>query len=100
MAFGITRRELSEWKEKIDQGELSFLTHYWLDDRFPGYKTVTKVGCNNLERLIAWGEKYGFKKEWIHHRPDGYSHFDLIGARQKEILIKEGLFEQIWDEKK
>jgi len=96
MAFGIKRKELNEWKSKIDQGGIAFLTHYWLDDRFPDCKTVTKVGCCDLEKLAAWGQKYGMKKEWIHHRKDGYSHFDLLGDRQKEILAAEGLFEHIW----
>src|SRR3954463_6098076 len=96
MAFGIKRKELNEWKRKIDDGEIAFLTHYWLDDRFPGCKTVTKVGCNNLEKLARWGEKYGLKKEWIDIRKDGYSHFDLFGDRQKEILHKEGLLDHIW----
>lgn len=97
MAFGIKRKELNEWKQKIDQGEIAFLTHYWLDDRFPGYRTVTKVGCQDLEQLAKWGKKYGLKKEWIDHRRDGYSHFDLIGERQKEILLIEGLIEHIWE---
>ncbi|MEH7109632.1 hypothetical protein [Bacillus sp. JJ1764] len=97
MAFGIKRRELLDWKRKIDEGEIAFLTHYWLDDRFPGYKTVTKVGSHDLDKLAEWGRKYGLKKEWIHHRKDGYSHFDLIGARQKEILKQEGLLEHIWE---
>lgn len=96
MAFGIKRQEIKEWKQKIDEGEIAFLTHYWLDDRFPGSKTVTKVGCHDLEKLAEWGSKYGLKKEWIHHRRDGYSHFDLIGERQKEILHKEGLQNHIW----
>ena len=96
MAFGIKRQEINVWKQKIDDGEIAFLTHYWLDDRFPGCKTVTKVGCHDLEKLAEWGEKYGLKKEWIHHRRDGYSHFDLIGERQKEILTKEGLHQHIW----
>lgn len=97
MAFGINRNELIEWKRKIDEGEISFLTHYWLDDRFPGFNTVTKVGCQDLEKLAQWGKKYGLKKEWIHHRRDGYSHFDLIGPKQADILKKEGRFEHIWD---
>jgi hypothetical protein len=97
LAYGIKRQELEDWKRKIDQGEIAFLTHYWLDDRFPGSKTVTKVGCDDLEKLAAWGKKYGLKREWIHHRRDGYSHFDLIGVRQKEILQKEGLLNHIWD---
>jgi hypothetical protein len=96
MAFGIKRQEVKEWKQKIDEGEIAFLTHYWLDNRFPGSKTVTKVGCRDLEKLAEWGSKYGLKKEWIHHRRDGYSHFDLIGERQKEILHKEGLLHHIW----
>ena len=97
MAFGIKRHEVNEWKRKIDQGEIAFLTHYWLDDRFPGCNTVTKVGCNNLEKLAIWGEKYGLKKEWIDVRKDGYSHFDLLGERQREILRSEGLLDHIWE---
>ena len=96
MAFGIKRRELEEWKAKIDRGEIAFLTHYWLDKRFPNSKTVTKVGCNDLVKLINWGEKYGLKPEWIDIRPNGYSHFDLLGEKQLEILEKEGLTEHIW----
>ncbi|MBY0120518.1 hypothetical protein [Bacillus sp. S/N-304-OC-R1] len=96
MAFGIKRQELNDWKKIIDHGGIAFLTHYWLDDRFPGCKTVTKVGCNDLNKLIAWGKKYGLKPEWIHTRKDGYSHFDLIGERQADILKYEGLTEQIW----
>ena len=96
MAFGIKKNEVLAWKRKIDNGEIAFLTHYWLDDRFPGYNTVTKVGCHDLEKLADWGKEYRLKKEWIHHRKDGYSHFDLIGERQADILRKEGLLEQIW----
>jgi hypothetical protein len=96
MAFGIKRQEVRDWKQKMDDWEIAFLTHYWLDDRFPGCKTVTKVGCHDLEKLAEWGRKYGLKKEWIHHRRDGYSHFDLIGERQKEILHKERLQNHIW----
>lgn len=91
MAFGISKKELKEWKKKIDQGEIAFLTHYWLDDRFPDCKTVTKVGCSDLEELKKWGRKYGLKEEWIHHRNDGYSHFDLLGVTQKTILQSEGI---------
>jgi hypothetical protein len=96
LAFGIKKQELIEWKRKIDRGEIAFLTHYWLDDRFPGCKTVTKVGCQNLERLAAWGKQYGLQKEWIHQRKDGYSHFDVLGKRQEEILKQEGLLNHIW----
>ena len=43
------------------------------------------------------GKERWLKKEWIDHRRDGYSHFDLIGPKQKEILLIEGLFEYIWE---
>lgn len=92
MAFGIRRKDLNEWKRKIDSGEIAFLTHYWYDDRFPEAKTVTKVGCSDLEKLVEWGKEYGLKPEWIHHRKEGYSHFDLIGFKEKEILWAEGQF--------
>lgn len=96
MAFGITRKELLEWKAKIDQGEIAFLTHYWIDDRFPNCKTVTKVGCNDLDKLTNWGKRYNLKPEWIDKRKNGYSHFDLLGQKQIDILIKEGLTNHIW----
>lgn len=95
MAFGISRNELQQWKNDIDNGKVAFLTHYWVDDRFPNCKTVTKAGCRDLKKLQEWGRKYGLKSEWIHVRKDGYSHFDLLGKRQKEILIKENLFDHI-----
>jgi hypothetical protein len=91
VAFGIGKKELREWKDKIDSGEIAFLTHYWLDDRFPGCKTVTKVGCSDLEKLKKWGTSHGLLPEWIDIRKDGYSHFDLLGDRQKEILAREGI---------
>lgn len=91
LAFGIKRKELQLWKKEIDEGKIAFLTHYWIDDRFPGCNTVTKVGCHDLNKLAAWGEQYGLKREWIHNRKDGYSHFDLIGEREKDILMKEGI---------
>lgn len=93
MAFGIKKDELRIWKVKIDRGEIAFLTHYWLDRRFPDSKTVTKVGCNDLDKLRAWGSRHGLKGEWIHIRKDGYSHFDLIGEWQRNILEKENLLE-------
>ena len=89
MAFGVTKTELSRWKEKAKQGHVSFLTHFWYDTRFPQYKTVTKAACMNRETLIAWGKQYGLKEKWIHER-DEFPHFDLIGDIEKEILIKEG----------
>lgn len=96
LAFGISKKELNEWKAKIDRGEIAFLTHYWLDARFPECKTVTKVGCKDMDKLIEWGNKYGLKPEWIDKRPSGYSHFDLLGSKQKEILKLEGRFDLIW----
>ncbi|MCJ7841252.1 hypothetical protein MUB24_10140 [Lederbergia sp. NSJ-179] len=95
MAFGITKKELKHWKQEIDQGKIAFLTHYWIDDRFPNSKTVTKVGCSDLEKLADWGKSHQLKKEWIHYRMDGYSHFDLLGDKQIEILQKEGLLDQV-----
>lgn len=95
MAFGITRKELNDWKEEIDQGKIAYLTHYWLDDRFPGINTVTKVGCKDIEKLIDWGNKHGLKKEWIHYRKDGYTHFDLLGEQQVEILTSEDKADQL-----
>ncbi|KKB38829.1 hypothetical protein [Bacillus thermotolerans] len=95
MAFGIKRAEIEKWKRQIDAGEVAFLTHYWMDERFPHCRTVTKVGCKDLTKLANWGRKYGLKKEWIDYRAGGYSHFDLLGDRQKEILQKEGLYDHI-----
>ncbi len=95
MAFGITKTELKHWKQAIDQGKIAFLTHYWIDDRFPQCKSVTKVGCRDLVKLAKWGKDYQLKQEWIHHRKDGYSHFDLLGEKQIEVLKKEGLLDQV-----
>lgn len=67
-----------------------FLTHYWLDDRFPHANTVTKAACQDMKQLIEWGEKHGLKKEWIHDRA-GFPHFDLIGETQKELYKRSGL---------
>lgn len=92
MAFGIKREELTAWKEAVTRGEIAYLTHYWLDPRFPGIKTVTKVGCADLERLEAWCRSNGLNPAYIHNRPP-YPHFDLIGERQQDILRKE----QLWD---
>ncbi|HEY4553029.1 MAG TPA: hypothetical protein VIG80_07525 [Bacillaceae bacterium] len=95
MAFGITKSDLRRWKQAIDKGEIAFLTHYWYDERFPHIKTVTKAGCKDLKKLAAWGRKHGLNPKWIHLREDGYSHFDLMGERQKEILAREGLQDQL-----
>lgn len=40
MAFGINREELTRWKKAVSAGEIAFLTHYWLDPRFPGIWTA------------------------------------------------------------
>ncbi|WP_318502611.1 hypothetical protein [Bacillus sp. T3] len=96
MAFGIKRKELLEWKQKVSEGKIAFITHYWIDDRFPECKTVTKVGCSDLDKLISWGKQYGLRPEWIDGRNIQYPHFDLLGEKQKEILLKEGLEELIW----
>ena len=93
MAFGVNRTQLQQWKKRVTQGELAFLTHYWLDDRFPGCHTVTKAGCADLDRLIEWGERYGLQPEWIDRHPT-YPHFDLLGDRERYILMQEGLQHQ------
>jgi hypothetical protein len=90
VAFGITRKELLEWKKEVTNGNIAFLTHYWFDPRFPDSHCVTKVGCSDVQKLIAWGENYELRKEWIHFDGD-YPHFDLLGDKQKEILKREGL---------
>ena len=74
-------------------GEIAFLTHYWLDSRFPGSYTVTKVGCKDSEKLENWGRQYGLKQDWIHQSE--YPHYDLFGEKQKEILLNEGLIDHI-----
>ncbi|WP_053363590.1 hypothetical protein [Bacillus sp. FJAT-27251] len=96
MAFGINREELRRWKAEVARGEIAFLTHYWLDDRFPGCKTVTKVGCSNMEKLAAWGKKHGLRPEWIDRRKADLPHYDLFGERRDEILRKEGKEHLIW----
>ncbi|WGG43612.1 hypothetical protein [Rossellomorea sp. DA94] len=95
MAFGLTKQELNGWKQQVRNGQIAFLTHYWLDERFPDVRSVTKVGCCNIDALSRWGQKYGLKKEWIHQRKDGFPHFDLLGDIQYEILMKEGLQDHI-----
>ena len=94
MAFGINRDELKAWKQQVQNGEIAILTHYWIDDRFPGCDSVTKVGCNNIDKLMAWGKAYGLKEKWI-HKDKNYPHFDLFGKWQKEVLIKEEKWDQI-----
>ncbi|WP_164219626.1 hypothetical protein [Virgibacillus sp. YIM 98842] len=94
MAFGIKREELKAWKQDVRDGKIAILTHYWIDDRFPDCDSVTKVGCSNMEKLITWGKKYGLKQKWI-HKDQKYPHFDLFGEWQKEVLSKEGKWDQI-----
>lgn len=94
MAFGIKKHELEEWKEGVRSGQISFITHYWYDPRFPQCNTVTKVGCSDIDKLINWGNQYGLKPEWIHVR-DTYPHYDLLGDRQRSILQEEGMLDQI-----
>lgn len=70
MAFGITRQELMAWKREVSRGEIAFLTHYWLDDRFPGITTVTKVGCSDLDKLRLWCNHNGLDPNiFINVRP-------------------------------
>ncbi|WP_166238968.1 hypothetical protein [Paenibacillus turpanensis] len=94
MAFGISKEELGAWKEAVSRGEIAFLTHYWIDPRFPGMKTVTKVGCSDLPKLKAWCRSHGLDPIYIHHRPP-YPHFDLLGKKQKQILQQEKLWSHI-----
>ena len=94
MAFGIDRAELQHWKLQVRAGEIAFLTHFWLDPRFPDCNTVTKVGCLNKEKLIKWGEQYGLMASWLDERGK-IPHFDLFGKQQLKILKAEGQWKQI-----
>lgn len=94
MAFGIKRDELNRWKQEVEDEKIAFLTHYWVDDRFPGCSTVTKAGCGNLEKLEHWGRKYGLKPEWMDLRGN-YPHFDLFGEHQIRIMEAEGMIDQL-----
>jgi hypothetical protein len=94
MAFGINKHELKNWKKEVRTGNIAFITHFWLDSRFPGEKSVTKVGCSDLNKLTLWGERHGLKAEWIHER-EAYPHFDLIGDKQRLIMKKEGRFNEL-----
>ncbi|MFC3749303.1 hypothetical protein [Paenibacillus sp. GCM10012306] len=94
MAFGIKREELQAWKKAVSAGEIAFLTHYWIDPRFPGMTTVTKVGCSDLDRLAHWCKQHGLPAKYIHNRSP-FPHFDLMGHRQKEILRSEGQLDQL-----
>lgn len=93
MAFGINREELRQWKETVKANQIAIITHYWEDKRFPGSTSVTKIGCNDVDKLVTWGKKYGLKAAWIDY--NHYPHFDVFGEKQKEILQNEGLLNQI-----
>lgn len=94
MAFGINRTQLIQWKRSVEAGQIAFLTHYWLDERFPGIRTVTKVGCADIGKLKQWCISHNLNPAYIHYR-DRYPHFDLLGREQLRILKAEGLQEQI-----
>jgi hypothetical protein len=94
MAFGIKREELQQWKAAVSRGEIAFLTHYWLDSRFIGIRTVTKVGCSDLDRLTKWCVSHGLNPQYIHYSPS-YPHYDLFGPMQKRILELENRSDQI-----
>lgn len=94
MAFGVKREELNAWKEAVSRGEIAFLTHFWLDPRFPGITTVTKVGCSDLQRLASWCTEHNLPPQHIHNRSP-FPHFDLIGPKQAEILRQEQLWDQL-----
>lgn len=94
MAFGIKRKELKVWKEQVKSGNIAFLTHYWIDERFPDCNTVTKVGCNDIEKLKRWGRNYGLEDHWIDYK-DSYPHYDLFGEYQKKILLNEKIWDQL-----
>ncbi|CAG9621891.1 hypothetical protein [Sutcliffiella rhizosphaerae] len=94
MAFGINRKELEDWKQQVSSGEIAFITHFWVHPRFEGITSVTKVGCNDVHKLVSWGRKYGLQEQWIHKR-NLFPHFDLIGEKQLEVLNQEGQWEQL-----
>jgi len=94
MAFGVSRRELEEWKRDVAAGRIAFLTHFWTDARFPGVTSVTKVGCADVERLERWALSHGLSPRYIHRR-DRYPHYDIFGERQADILRKEGQLAQL-----
>ncbi|MBY7143565.1 hypothetical protein KFZ56_11025 [Virgibacillus sp. NKC19-3] len=94
MAFGVKREEVNAWKKKVESGNIAFLTHFWIDDRFPGCDTVTKVGCSDIDKLKKWGKKYGLIENWI-HKDERFPHFDLFGKQQKDILQQENKWDHI-----
>lgn len=94
MAFGIKRSEIEQWKRTVAQGEIAYLTHYWLDPRFPDMRTVTKVGCSDLAKLSRWCLDNGLNPKYIHKR-DAFPHFDVLGPKQREVLLRADLHDQL-----
>ncbi|WP_138753629.1 hypothetical protein [Paenibacillus sinopodophylli] len=94
MAFGIKRKEMQAWKAAVARGEIAFLTHYWLDPRFPDMRTVTKVGCSDMEKLARWCLDNGLNPRYIHARSE-YPHFDLLGSKQREVLRAANMLDQL-----
>ncbi|WP_141506109.1 hypothetical protein [Paenibacillus luteus] len=94
MAFGIKRKEMEQWKTAVARGEIAFLTHYWLDPRFPDMRTVTKVGCSDMEKLSRWCLDNGLNPRYIHARSE-FPHFDLLGPKQREVLRKANMQDQL-----
>ncbi|PRO64449.1 hypothetical protein [Alkalicoccus urumqiensis] len=96
MAFGVTRKEIYRWRREAESGTVAFLTHFWLDDRFPECITVTKAACTSRDKLIHWGKEYGLRPEWIHE--DGnIPHFDLLGEKEEAVLLAEGCAEKLYE---
>lgn len=93
MAFGIKRKQLQQWKNQVNRGEIAIITHYWEDERFPGCTSVTKIGCSNVQKLKEWGEIYALNPKWIHR--NNYPHFDVFGRKQAEVLKSEKKIEQL-----
>ncbi|MDQ8736753.1 hypothetical protein [Paenibacillus sp. LHD-38] len=94
MAFGIKRKEMNDWKAAVARGEIAFLTHYWLDPRFPDMRTVTKVGSSDMGKLSRWCLENGLDPRYIHARSE-YPHFDLLGPKQGEVLRRSNQLEQL-----
>lgn len=94
MAFGIRRQEMEQWKATVAGGEIAYLTHYWLDPRYPDMRTVTKVGCADREKLLRWCLNHGLNPRYIHDRSK-YPHFDLFGPKQREVLLQANQMEQL-----
>ncbi|MGG3448746.1 hypothetical protein [Domibacillus aminovorans] len=79
----------------METGHIAFLTHYWYDERFPHYRTVTKAGCIYVGRLVEWGYIYGLTPKWIDIGTSSRAHFDLLGEKQLFILKHERLDDHI-----